>query len=666
MENTRQEKKNLKQILGKLVIVILLTVIYFFSGKLGLSLALVNPSATAVWPGTGIALAAFLIFGDYVWVAILAGAFLVNFTTSGSIPSSIIIAIGNMMEGLVGAYLVNRFAGGAQAFNKPLNVLKFAVLAGLFGTALSATAGATALVWSGQASQADYLSIWMTWWWGNATGALIIAPVLITWAVNSQPKWPSGSILETALLFLSTILLCLVIFTNLTSFGINNYPLGFMIAPWIIWAAFRFGPRGTTAVTIIICSIAIAGTLQGFGPFVQTAPNDSLLLLQGYMATVMITALMLAALVSERHEIEAELRGTNERLLLSVEELEEHNKKMIQLNEMGDLLQSCSTIEEAHTIIGQFGQRLFQKESGALYVINNSKNVVETAIVWGEYPPEQDLFTLDECWALRRGRVHLMNEGGLELPCQHLKGQMPHSALCIPMTAQGEIMGILHLQSNVPQANELNQYKIIPSQVDLQLAETMADTMALALANLKLKTSLFHQSIRDPLTSLFNRRYLEETLEREIHRAARLQRSVAVIMLDIDHFKRFNDTFGHDAGDALLRELGSFLKNQVRGGDFACRYGGEEFSLIFPEVTLKDIRLRTEKMREEIKKLSIQHNGQTLEAVTLSLGIALFPDHGTTGNALLQAADEALYAAKNNGRDQVVVAVGLIVDESSE
>ncbi len=169
------------------------------------------------------------------------------------------------------------------------------------------------------------------------------------------------------------------------------------------------------------------------------------------------------------------------------------------------------------------------------------------------------------------------------------------------------------------------------SEIQLQLAKAMADTVALALANLKLRTSLFHQSIRDPLTDLFNRRYLEETLEREIHRAARLQRSVAVIMLDIDHFKRFNDTFGHDAGDALLRELGIFLKKQIRGGDFACRYGGEEFALIFPEVSLKDIRQRTEKLREEIKNISVQHNGRSLESITLSLGVAIFPEHGTSG-----------------------------------
>ncbi len=174
---------------------------------------------------------------------------------------------------------------------------------------------------------------------------------------------------------------------------------------------------------------------------------------------------------------------------------------------------------------------------------------------------------------------------------------------------------------------------------------------------MKLRTSLLHQSIRDPLTDLFNRRYLEETLEREVHRATRLQRTVAVIMLDIDHFKRFNDTFGHEAGDTLLRELGGFLKREIRGGDFACRYGGEEFVLILPEISPEDVRNSAERMREKIKELNVQYNNVVLDNITLSLGVALFPVHGTTGKAVLHATDEALYQAKHQGRDQVVIAL---------
>ena len=649
-----QEKQTFKRFVLRLVTIVFLTILYFFAGKLGLSLALVNPSATAVWPPAGIALAAFLVLGEYAWPAILLGAFLVNISTSGALLPSFAIAIGNTLEGLVGAYLVNRFAHGSRAFDRAQDVLKYGFLAGIVGTVISATVGVNSLVWNGLAAQSHYLAIWLTWWLGDAAGMMVVAPVLILWASHPKLSWTPARMIEALFLLLSLILLVLAIFTNQSPFGTNSYPLEFAIAPWIIWAAFRFGQRETAMVTVLISAIAIWGTLQGFGPFARSIPNESLLLLQGFMSTVAITGLILAALVSERQEIEAALRGSNNRLILSINKLEQHNVKMALLNEMGDLLQSCSTVEEAYTIIGQLGQRVFPEESGAIYMINNSQSIVEGTISWGIHPPEQDTFALDECWALRRGRAHALNENGLQLLCPHLKNRPPFAALCIPMMAQGETMGILHLQSRLILPNDLEEPAFSGTQQQLALA--MADTMALALANLKLRTSLLHQSIRDPLTSLFNRRYLEETLEREVHRAVRLQRSVVVIMLDIDYFKRFNDTFGHEAGDTLLRELGSFLKNQIRGGDVACRYGGEEFTLIFPEISLENVLQRAERLREDVKNLHVQHHGVGLGTITLSLGVALFPEHGTTGKELLQAADAALYKAKHKGRDCVVVA----------
>jgi diguanylate cyclase (GGDEF)-like protein len=653
-ENERQIPK---RIIGKLAAVIALTVIYFFAGKLGLSLAFVNPSATAVWPPAGIALAAFLILGDYVWPAILLGAFLVNITTSGSTLPSLAIAIGNSVEGLVGAYLVNRYANGSRAFARAQDVLKFTILAGLFGTVISATIGVTSLVWGGLAEQSDFLAVWLTWLLGDATGILIIAPLLILWATASKHIWTPARVAEAVFMLSTSVLVAIVVFGTPSLIGATNYPLEFLIVPWIIWAAFRFSQRETASMTALISAIAIAGTLRGLGPFARALPNESLLLLQGFMSTVAITGLIVAALVSERNEIESALRESNDRLRLGVDELRQHNDKMVLLNEMGDLLQSCSMAQEAYTIIRQYGERLFLEESGAIYMINNSRNLVESVVFWGKHPPKQDTFTLNECWALRRGRIHLLNEGGLELLCLHLTAQPPRAALCIPMMAHGETMGILHLQSGLADSDQANREGSVITENQLQLAKAMADTIALALANLKLRVSLHDQSIRDPLTDLFNRRYLEETLEREIHRAARLQRSVAVIMLDIDHFKSYNDRFSHEAGDILLRELGVFLKQQIRGGDFACRYGGEEFILILPEISLEDLRQSAERLRRKVKELHLQYAGTDLEAITLSLGIALFPAHGATGKAVIHAADEALYEAKHQGRDRVVVAL---------
>ena len=657
-----QEKKGPKSFFGRFALVIFLTAVYFYAGKLGLSLAFVNPSTTAVWPPAGIALAAFLIQGGYVWPAILVGAFLVNFSTSDSALTSFTIAIGNTLEGLVGAYLINRYANGFRVFDRARDVLKFAILAGLAGTSISATIGVTSLIWGGLAPQSDFMAIWSTWWLGDITAIFIVAPFLILGARSPKLAWTPVRILEAGFMLFTAVLVAMLVFGSYSFIADKNYPLNFLIVPWIIWAAFRFSQRETATVTLIISAIAIEGALRGSGPFARALPNESLLLLQGFMGTVSIMGLILAALVSERREIESALRRSNAGLSLSVDELQQHNEKMILLNDMGDLLQSCATVEEAYSIIGQFGERLFLEESGALYMINNSANVVETAAVWGKHPPEPDTFTLDACWALRRGRIHPMNEGGLELPCPHLKGGPPLAALCIPMTAQGEMMGILHLQSSMAHPVGVDGKPAAMSATQLQLIEAMADTIALSLANLKLRSSLLYQSIRDPLTDLFNRRYLEETLEREVRRATRLERSVGVVMLDIDHFKRFNDTFGHQAGDALLRELGDFLKQQIRGGDFACRYGGEEFVLILPEISLEDIRQSAERLRQQVKELRVQYGGGVLENITLSLGVALFPMHGTTGRAILHAADEALYEAKHQGRDRVMVALNTAED----
>jgi diguanylate cyclase (GGDEF)-like protein len=183
----------------------------------------------------------------------------------------------------------------------------------------------------------------------------------------------------------------------------------------------------------------------------------------------------------------------------------------------------------------------------------------------------------------------------------------------------------------------------------------LARQVASALGNLKLKESLKNQSICDPLTGLFNRRYMEESVEREFSRANRSKTSVAIIMMDLDHFKQFNDTFGHQAGDTLLRSLGDLLKRNTRGQDIACRYGGEEFAIVLSDSNLAGALQRAEILRQQVKQLSVEYAGQLLGAVSVSMGIALFPDHGTSMGDVLRAADQALYSAKREGRDRVSV-----------
>jgi diguanylate cyclase (GGDEF)-like protein len=215
------------------------------------------------------------------------------------------------------------------------------------------------------------------------------------------------------------------------------------------------------------------------------------------------------------------------------------------------------------------------------------------------------------------------------------------------MMAQSETLGLLYLCT--PQHDSLSA----PKQ---QLARTVAEQVALAISNLRLRETLQQQSIRDPLTGLYNRRYLEEALEQAVCRARRDRSPIGAIILDIDHFKQFNDTFGHDAGDLVLQEVAQFLQSRIRGSDIACRYGGEEMTLILPGATLEETVQRAEVMCQELKYLSLRHGGQTLGAITASFGVASFPQHAVTVATLLQAADAALYQAKWAGRDRVVVA----------
>jgi diguanylate cyclase (GGDEF)-like protein/PAS domain S-box-containing protein len=368
--------------------------------------------------------------------------------------------------------------------------------------------------------------------------------------------------------------------------------------------------------------------------------------------------------ITERKRADEAIRRANEELTISVKQLEERNRNTTLLNEMSDLLQSCQTGKEAYAVIAEFAHQLFPMESGALYILNASEDLVEAVAVWGDPLSDGAAFTPDECWALRRGKMHVVRNSHSGVVCQHLSHLPPSGYICVPVMAQGKALGILYLQ---PDMNGRGQpeghWEQLRESARQQLALALARNIALSLVNLKLRETLHSQAIRDVLTGLFNRRYMEEMLNREIHRAERKATPLGIIMLDIDHFKQFNDAFGHAAGDALLRELGSFLKARIRGGDIACRYGGEEFMLILPETSLDDTRQRAEQLREEFKHLNVKYNGQSTRSVTLSLGVAVFPEHGLTGEAVSRAADLALYQAKRGGRDRVVVGQPIVNDE---
>lgn len=352
--------------------------------------------------------------------------------------------------------------------------------------------------------------------------------------------------------------------------------------------------------------------------------------------------------ITANKKSEQALQILNKQLEERIADLDQRHEEMLVLSEISDFLQACLTVQEACEILSNLVQPMFPDCSGGVFLTNSSRNRVEMLSSWGDSLSSIVDFYPNECWALRRGKIHICNAQKFGLRCQHIpKDGKITNTICIPMIAQGETLGMFHIMSQHPQAL---------SETKEQIARALAEQVGLALANLNLRETLQHQSIRDPLTGLFNRRYLEEFLTQELARAQRKQQPIGVIMVDVDHFKRFNDTYGHDAGDYVLQAVGGILKEHIRGSDIACRYGGEEMNVILPESSIEETAMRAEEIRQAIAQLSLTHNRQKLGGVTVSLGVAAFPQHGASSTALIQTADAALYRAKAAGRNRVVVA----------
>jgi diguanylate cyclase (GGDEF)-like protein len=347
-------------------------------------------------------------------------------------------------------------------------------------------------------------------------------------------------------------------------------------------------------------------------------------------------------------------KKSDEQLGAALQESEMNARERSELNNLADLFQSCDTVEEACKIIEALSSPIFDSRPGALCLTNSSRNLVESAAVWNNCSTTKEIFDPSDCWALRLGKPYAGGNPSSPLRCSHVDASVT-KYLCVPLVAQGETYGVLYVEDRT-QPSAISIEESTKQQKNLhRRATAVAERISLAVANLKLREVLRNQSIRDGLTGLFNRRYLEESLNREIHRAARTHRSVSLVMLDLDHFKQFNDTFGHQAGDLLLREVAAVIKSRVRAADLACRYGGEEFALILSDVDTEGARSCVNNLREAIKQLSLQYRGQSLGSITISAGIAAFPTHSEDSENLIHAADEALYRAKKQGRNRVVV-----------
>jgi diguanylate cyclase (GGDEF)-like protein len=323
----------------------------------------------------------------------------------------------------------------------------------------------------------------------------------------------------------------------------------------------------------------------------------------------------------------------------------ERTREIETLQTLGTQLTVCKTREEALQVVKLVSSILLPGFPGSISLYRNSKNQLEQKISWNGDCGNEPVFGPDECWALRTGKLHVGNPLEGTMVCPHA-GENRQRMICVPLVAQGVTHGVLHL--------------ILPAGVELtqemcKLTNAVAEHTSLTLANLDLREDLRQQAIRDPLTGLYNRRYLMEVFDHELARAGRRQQQLGVLMIDVDHFKDFNDCHGHDAGDYVLSEIGLLIRKNIRCEDIACRYGGEEFALLLPETSREEALSVSGKLGDLVRNHNFFFKGLSLGPVTLSIGVASFPDTASTVEALLKCADKALYQAKNAGRDQALV-----------
>lgn len=343
--------------------------------------------------------------------------------------------------------------------------------------------------------------------------------------------------------------------------------------------------------------------------------------------------------ITDRKKNERALQDANEQLKHGLNELS-------LLAQMDELLQLCQTDEEAYQAINSVIEKIFPFERGVVSVAQRDGSY-KVQVVWGN-SEHTSLVQANQCLALRRGRPFFVSDSRRGLVCEHIRAHGPISSMCVPMIAQNEIYGSLQIEADL-----LDGHTSRLDESRQQLASMVGNSIALSLSNIRLRARLRDQAIRDSLTGLFNRRFMEESLSRELLRAVRSQQQLGVLMLDIDHFKVFNDRYGHEAGDRLLIEAAESMRKCVRGSDVICRYGGEEFVIVLPETAAETILERADRLRLEISQLHLAYEGELLEPVTVSVGVAMYPKDGQTPQDLLRRADQALYMAKEAGRNRV-------------
>ena len=585
----------LQRIAPRPAVIAALAAIYVGAARLGLSLAYVHPSATPVWPPTGISIAALLLFGHWAWPGIFIGAFVANTWISGAPLPSLGIAAGNTLEALLAAWLVKRFAGGSHAFDRPRDIFRFAGLAGLASTLVAATIGPTSLCLAGLARWEDFGPIWFTWWLGDATGAILVAPLLLVWLQE-----PAGTVhrplgLDGALLFAGVLTSGFIVFGPVPT---QDLPLEFLCLPFLVSIAFRHGVREAVTAIALLAAVAIWGTSGGTGPFHRLDPNESLLLMQSYTCVLALTVAALAAVVAERRRVT--------RALALLESAVDNAAEGLVI------LESGATPSRPRITFTNEG---FRRLTGV-----SASDALGATLDVLDVSPRDAMVAARRAFAVGQGFER-------EMSARRPDGSQYALELeVMPVPGRGTSpywVGILR------DVSERRQHL----------------------------AALEHQALHDPLTGLPNRLLLDDRLEQSIRAAEREGGGLAVLLIDLDRFKDVNDTFGHAAGDSLLAQVGPRLRGVLRSVDTIARVGGDEFVVLLPAAgRAEDVGRTAEKILETLEA-PFTVEGHSTE-VSASVGIAVFPDHGTDGLHLMRAADAAMYVAKRSSKGYSVYSAG--------
>jgi diguanylate cyclase (GGDEF)-like protein len=346
--------------------------------------------------------------------------------------------------------------------------------------------------------------------------------------------------------------------------------------------------------------------------------------------------------ITESIEAQRSLTELNRQLEEKTLKLEAKKQELIYLSDMADMLYSCESKDEVYQAVALTCSKLFPNMSGCICIISNSKNYVQMNSIWGDERTSKEIFSQSECWALRRGKINLLSSGKSGLVCGHLIQPISGAHLCFPLFGQGEVVGILHIYA----LEEI-------SLEDQQTTEIIARTLGFALNNLSIKQRLTYDNLRDGMTQLFNQSYMETIAEQRLAEAERLGQPLSVIFLDIDNFKSYNSHYGHLTANIVIQGLAKLLLKSIRSFDIACRWGGEEFVIIMPNMTLENLRKRVEQLRVDVERMQLKDGDQILQGITASFGIAV-SEPGITVRDFLNRANQAMLEAKRTGKNRVM------------